>query len=249
MPFVQMIIEGSPFAQQLLGLSLTMFDISRHPEKLANLSVTPESLMESEQLWDDLIRMSFADIQENFDNTPLSPEVRPTVQDYKDNHEPELAFLFLVALPCWLFYKEWPSRLYRNARQGDTRAINKLLRLDPFLLHDPSIGREIQNVRIHGKKTVYADLLNAPLKPIKLKLTSRSIKDSLAGLISVLAEAMKQPLTSTEIRDLFDAIAKDADNRNIDTSLPESQEAYSKVIQRNRSDWKPLVSTGQKKVK
>jgi hypothetical protein len=249
MPFVQMIIEGSPFAQQLLGLSFTIFEISRHPEKLASLSVTPESLKEGDNFWDDLIRMSFADIQENFDNTPLPPEVRPTVQHYKDNHETELAFLFLVAFPCWLFYKEWPTKLYRKARQGDTSAIHKLLRLDPFLLHDPSIGREIQKVRIYGKKSVYVDLLNAPLKPIKLKLTSRTIKDSLAGLISVLADAMKQPLTSIEIRDLFDAITKDADKRDIDTSLPDSQEAYSKVIQRNRTDWKPLLSTGHKKLK
>lgn len=249
LPFVQMIIEGSPFAQQLIGLGLTILDISRHPEKLANLIDTPESRKEGEKILDDLIRMSLADIQDNFDDTTLSPEVRPTVQHYKDNHETELAFLFLVAFPCWLFYKEWPTKLYRKARQGDTSAIHKLLRLDPFLLHDPSIGREIQKVRIYGKKSVYADLLNAPSKPIKLKLTSRTIKDSLAGLISLLAEAMKQSLTSTEIRDLFDAIAKDADKRDIDTSLPESQEAYSKVIQRNRPDWKPLLSTGQKKVK
>jgi hypothetical protein len=146
-------------------------------------------------------------------------------------------------------YKEWPSRLYRKARQGDTNSIHKLLRLDPFLLHDPSIGREIQKVRIHGRQNAYAELLNAPLKPIKLKLTSRTIKDMLAGLISLLAEALKQPLSSTDIRDLFDAVAQDADKLDIDTSLPESQEAYSKVIQRNRPNWKPMLQPGQKKVK
>ena len=44
-------------------------------------------------------------------------------------------------------------------------------------------------------------------------------------------------------------VAQDADKRDIDTSLPESQEAYSKAIQRNRQDWKPLMQPGQKKVK
>jgi len=226
-----------------------MHDLSRHPEKLTNLSITPELMNESQQIWDDLLRMSFNDLQDNFDNTLLSPDVLPVVQQYKDNHETELLFLFLVALPCWIFFKEWPTNLYRKARLGDTNAIHKLLRLDPFLLHDTSIGREIQKVRILGETKVYKSLLAAPLQPIKPKVTSRTIKDFLAGLISLLAEAMKQPLTSTEIRDLFDAIAKDADKRDIDTSLPESQEAYSKVIQRNRPDWHPLLSTGQKKVK
>lgn len=91
--------------------------------------------------------------------------------------------------------------------------------------------------------------MNAPLSPVKVKLTSRTMKDMLAGLISLLAETIKQPLTSTEIRDLFDAVAQDAEKRDIDTSLPESQEAYSKVIQRNRPGWKPLLRPGHKKVK
>jgi hypothetical protein len=226
-----------------------MHDLSRNPEMLTPQTITPESLKEGQQFWNDILKMSFAEIQDDIDDTPLAPDVRAVVQHYKDDHEAELAFLFLVAFPCLLLYKECPSRLYRKARQGNTNAIHKLLRLDPFLLHDPSIGREIQKVRIHGRQTAYADLLNAPLKPIKLKLTSRTIKDMLAGLISLLADALKQPLTSTDIRDLFDAVAQDADKRDIDTSLPESQEAYSKVIQRNRPDWKPLMHPGQIKMK
>jgi hypothetical protein len=193
--------------------------------------------------------MSFAELRGELDDTPLTPEVRAAVQHYKDNNETELAFMFLVFFPCWFFYKEWPSKLYRKAIKGDTNAIHKLLRLDPFTLHDPAIGRQIQYVRINGRQSLYAELLNAPLKPVKVKLTSRTMKDMLAGMISLLAEAIKQPLTSTDIRDLFDAVAQDADKRDIDTSLPESQEAYTKVIQRNRPDWKPLLRPGQKKVK
>lgn len=240
-PFIEMISEGSPFAQQLVALGITFHDLSRNPEKLANQTLTPESLKESQQFWGSLLKLSLTEFQDDLNDTPLAPDIRASVLHYKDDHETELAFMFLVAFPCWLLYKEWPSKVYRRARQGDISAINKLLRLDPFLLHDPAIGREIQKVRIHGKLSIYENLLNAPLKPIKLKLTSRSIKDMLAGLISLLAETFKQPLTSTDIRDLFDAVAKDADNRDIDTSLPESQEAYSKAIQRNRPDWTPLL--------
>lgn len=244
-PFIGMISEGSPFAQQSLEMGLVMHDLFRNPEKLANISFTPELLEEGQQYANNLIRMSFAEIEDGFKDTPLDPKIRAIVQGYKDNHETELVFLFLVAFPCWLLYKEWPSKIYRKARLGDTTAIHKLLRLDPFLLHDPAIGREIQKIRINGKQSVYESLLNAPLKPIKLNMTSRSIKDMLAGLISQLAEAIKQPLTSTDIRGLFDAVAQDADKQDIDTSLPDSQEAYSKVIQRNRPDWTFLQQPGQ----
>lgn len=246
-PFIEMLLEGSPFAQQLIVLGITMHDLSRNPEKLASQNLTPETLKEGQDVWKNLLHMSFTEIEDDIKDTPLSPEVRASVQRYKDNHETELAFLFLVAFPCWLLYKEWPSKLYRKARLGkDTNAIHKLLRLDPFLLHDPAIGREIQRIRINGKQSVYRNLLSAPLHPIKLKLTSRGIKDILAGLISLLAEAIKQPLTSTDIRDLFDAVAQDTDKQDIDTSLPESQEAYSKVIQRNKPDWKLFMTPDMK---
>lgn len=249
LPFFEMVFEGSPYVQQLLALGITMHDLSRNPEKLAIQTITPESLKEGQQFLDDLLRMSFAELQDDFEDTPLSPEIRAVVQHYKDDHETELAYMFLVAIPCLLLYKEWPSKLYRKARLGDTNSIHKLLRLDPLLLHDPAIGREIQKIRIHGKQTLFAELLNAPLKPVKLKMTTRTIKDMLAGLISLLAEAIKQPLTSTDIRELFDAVAQDADKQDIDTSLPDSQEAFSKVIQRNKPDWKPFLQPGQKKVK
>lgn len=248
-PFKDMISEGSQYAQKLLELGTTMKYLARKPEMLEGLNITPESLKEGKQVLNDLLKLSFADLRDDFDNIPLSPEIRKVVQGYKDNYDAELVYLFLVAFPCWLLYKEWPSMLYHKARKGDANSIHKLLRLDPFLLHDPAIGREIQKIRIHGRHSVYAGLLIAPLSPIKIKVTSRSIKDILAGLISQLAESIKHPLTSTEIRDLFDAVAQDTDKQDIDTSLPESQEAYSKVIQRNRPDWKPLLHPGQKKLK
>jgi len=56
-------------------------------------------------------------------------------------------------------------------------------------------------------------------------------------------------MTSIEIRKLFDAVAQDADKRDIDTSLPDSPEALSKSIQRKRPSWQPLLSPDSKKPK
>lgn len=248
-PFLEMVFQAAPLGEQLISLSLALKDLPRRLEQVKEQSVTPEQIEEAHEYLNGLLRMTFAEIQGDLDDTPLTPEVRAVVQQYKDTNETAIAFLFLVALPCWLIYKEWPSTLYHKAIRGDYNAIHKLLRLDPFTLHDPAIGKQIHRFRIHGRQSLYEELLSAPLKPIKVKLTSRVIKDILAGLISLIADALKQPLTSTEIRDLFDAVARDAEKRDIDTSLPESQEAYSKVIQRNRHEWKTLLQTGQKIVK
>lgn len=248
-PFLEMAYQASPFGQQLVSLSVALKDLPRYLEQVKEQGITPEQVKEAQEYWNGLLRMSFTDIQEEIDDAPLTPKVRSTVQQYRDNDETAVAFLFLVAFPCWLLYKEWPSTLYHKAIKGDYNAIHKLLRLDPFTLHDPAIGKQVQLFRIHGRQSLYEELLSAPMKPIKVKLTSRTIKDMLAGLISLMADTLKQPLTSTEIRDLFDAVAQDTANRDIDTTLPESQEAYLKVIQRNRPDWKPLLQPGQKKVK
>lgn len=246
-PFVEMVFQASPLFQQLISLGAAFKELPSHLEQAKEQGITSEQLKEAHEYWNGLLRMSFAEIQGEMDNTPVTQEARAAVQKYRDNDEMTLAFLFLVAFPCWLIYKEWPSTLYHKAIRGDYNAIHKLLRLDPFTLHDPAIGRRIQHVRIYGRQSLYAELLSAPMKPIKVKLTSRTMKDMLAGLISLMAEAIKQPLTSTEIRDLFDAVAKDAEKRDIDTSLPESQEAYLKVIQRNRPDWKPPLNPDRKK--
>ena len=248
-PFFEMIFDASPFGQQLLTFGYTLSELHKHLDELKAQTITLEMIAEGCQCWNELLTMSFDDLSDDFNDSPLSPEVRETVQKYKDDHETELIFLFLVAFPCWLLYKEWPSTLYHRAIKGDTNAIHKLLRLDPFTLHDPAIGKQIQNIRINGRQSVYEELLVAPLKPVKAKLTNRTLKDMLAGLISLMADTIKQPLTSTEIRDLFDAVAQDTDRRDIDASLPESQEAFTKVIQRNRPEWKPLLHPGQKKLK
>lgn len=248
-PFLEMVSQTATYGQEIVSLFSVLQDLPRHLEQDQMEDISPEQAKAGQNYLNELLRMSLTDFQEEIDDVPFAPEVIEKAQQYKDSNGTELAFLFLVAIPCWFIYKEFPSTLYNKAICGDFNAMHNLLRLDPFTLHDPAIGNQIQLVRIHGRQSLYEELLNAPTKPLKIKLTNRMIKDMLAGLISLIADALDHPLTSTGIRDLFDAVAKDADKRDIDTSLPESQEAYLKVIQRNRPEWKPLLEPGQKKVK
>ncbi len=248
-PFLEMISKISPLGQNLIVLIEVLLNGITNSPQSENDNVSSEQTERAKTFINDLLNMSFEDLRDDWSDASSTPEIDLAVQQYKDTYGMELDFIFMIAMPCWLFYKQLPATLYNKATEGDIDAIHQLLRLDPSTLHDPAIGKQIQIVRFDCKReSEYPKLLKAPLQPIKLKLTNRTIKDMLAGFISVLAESLEHPLTSTEIRDLFDAVSRDSHKQDIDTSLPDSQEAYSKAIQRNRTDWKNLLQTGQKKV-
>lgn len=222
--FSQFLLETSPLCK-----SVTNFG-----------DATPSDLMHIQSL-------SFNELREDFDNTPLTSATWTTVQRFLSQHRLELEFLFYVYLPCLHLYQISPGRMYHKARLGDVKSIDQLLRLDPFLLHDPAIGQQIQKIRLFGKSSTYQNLIEAPLKPLKVKINRSRIKASLGAFIIYLADSINQPLTSVDIRKLFDAVAKDADNQIIDTNIPCSPETFYKSIQRNKPDWKKLTHPDKKR--
>lgn len=242
-----MLLESSALAENLVSLGVALKELSKHKEELAEYRLTENDIVEGKQFWKRLLALSFDDLNSDFEDLPLEEHAAANVELCLTKYKMELSFVFLVFTPCFMLYKMSPGRLYHKARLGDVSAIDKLLRLDPLMLHDPAIGQQIQKIRLFGRQTTYQNLIEAPLKPIKSKITNSKIKASMATLISMMADIIKQPLTSTEIRKLFDAVAQDADKRDIDTSLPDSPEAFSKSIQRKRSSWKPLLPLDSKK--
>lgn len=112
LPFLEMVFQASPLGGHLISLSLALKDLPRRLEQVKKQGVTPEQIEEAHEYLNGLLRMSFAEIQGDLDDTPLPPEVRAVVQQYKDTNETAIAFLFLVAFPCWFLYKEWPSTAY-----------------------------------------------------------------------------------------------------------------------------------------
>lgn len=248
-PFLNMLLESSELAKNAVSFGVTVNGLSQRKDELANYRLTETDISEGKQFWDHLLTLSFEDMRSDFENQPLEEHVAANVERYLLKYRMEMSFVFLVFTPCIILYKTNPAMLYREARLGNVSAIDKLLRLDPLMLHDPAIGFQIQKIRLSDKLNTYQHLVEAPLKPIKAKLTNNKIKSSMATLISLIAEGIKQPLTSIEIRNLFDAVAQDADKRDIDTSFPDSPEALSKSIQRKRPSWQPLLSPDSKNSK
>ena len=171
---------------------------------------------------------------------PLKQQVLSAIK------EPEALFLAGVVFPCWILYQVHPAKLFRQARLGNINAMDKLLRIDKAVLHDPKIGEHFYKIANQKKRSQFDRLTQAIQKGPEGKITLQKIKMLIAGFISKASQALGRRLSAPEIRSLFDAIAQDAGRGDIDTDIPDSPEAFAKAIRRERSFWKIIPVPGQK---
>lgn len=158
-------------------------------------------------------------------------------RDPADYSDPRANFYFSVATICDAFYGEDIGSLFNKACCGNYESLEKILRLDESLISEPSIAAQVFQLKAEGKKNKYSKLLGCLGKRPKLKFTLQKIKYVKAGHISAYSELMGHKLTEPDIRALFDAISRDRGKGPIDIDLPDSAEAFSKAIQRERMIW------------
>lgn len=155
--------------------------------------------------------------------------------------QPDVQFLFLVCLPCWLEYGESASQLLERAESGDISALERLVRLDKRAFYFPRIRRlvdeSIRN-RIEGSFALTADAFAGIPKP-QLKLDRLQI--ALATFVlyrsrdisAIHAKLFGPPLTK---RDLFEAFNAGARDRGLkrDVMLPYDEDSFGKRIDREK---------------
>ena len=243
LPFISFIAEFSDFGRDLLSLGFAARKINkihkRNSGTILELKPSPQELKEAHIFLQGMLSNSFSDIKDDFSAIPYDTETKGRFLEFAGQNELELGFFFLVFAPCLLLYQTTPAQLFNNAQLGDVDAIIKLLRIDPLLLHEHSIGCRIQEIRLKPSINDYERILDAARKP--LNITRKKIKASFAALTSSQSKAINQPLTEPQLRDLCDKVAQDADGNSIDTDLPESPEAFAKAIQRNKPQWDHLL--------
>lgn len=180
-----------------------------------------------------------SDIKGEYDDE-LSKEIKESLKD------PEMLFFIKVWAPCWLLYREFPPTLLRSARLGNIKALEKLIRLDKSIIHDPKIAEFLHQAKEKKNKAIYNDLIKTLQKGPKEKITLQKIKMNLAGLISAISSAFGHRLLEPQLRSLFDAVAQDTDKGDIDTDIPDSPEAFAKAIQRERRFWSIIPQPDKK---
>jgi len=184
-------------------------------------------------------------INDEEDTEELSDDEKRRIR--KIFSKPEMLFFLRVWAPCFLLYGEYPTYLLRKARHGDDDALGKLLRLDKWVIDDPKIMTIFQRAAVakaRGKMTLITKALQ---KTPKAKIDIKSIKYIFGGLLSLISIAMGQQLKAVEIHNLFDAIAHDTTDENIDPDLLVTPETFEKAIQRARTFWKTIPSLPDKK--
>ena len=151
---------------------------------------------------------------------------------------PQGQYYFRVWLPCWMMYREYPPRLLRQARLGDSKSLDKLLRLDKSIVHDPKIADHVHRLTHSGSKRDRDFILQAIEGCPKVKLDAKTIKYGLSGMISQFAILFRCKVTAPEITQLFDGIERVRTGRLCDPHIP-AGESFTKGVSRNRN-WTTL---------
>jgi hypothetical protein len=201
-------------------------------EKAEVQKIYQEALNEINEKLDNLYKLQLRDIEADINDEKDEALDNRIKQDI---NKPEIKFLLQVFLPCFLLYKHFPGRLLREARKGKIDYVEKLIRLDRSIEYDKKISEFIHRSR--DNKILDDRLRSAKANGINEKVTRKKMKMNVAGLISFISIGMGRQLKENEIRDLFDAIARDKGQGDIDADIPDSQETFAKAIQRERYNW------------
>ncbi len=193
-------------------------------------------ISEINNFWEDVYNLNLADIKSGINGTEDDGFIKKFKDVLKDH---EMLFFIGVWTPCWILYGEFPPTLLRSARLGDIEALEKLIRLDPSVIHDQKIAEYLHQAKSKRNKFEYNHLTRCLQKNPKVKITRAKIKMNFAGLISAMSSALGHRLTAAEIRDLFDAVESDKkrSDSDIDEDIPLKPENFLKAIQRERQFW------------
>ncbi|MDX1968588.1 MAG: hypothetical protein SFV23_15530 [Planctomycetaceae bacterium] len=64
----------------------------------------------------------------------------------------EFVFALSVAMPCWLQFQATPWELFLQARRGNGRALEKLLRVDPHVADEPTLRNRLFELSKHKRE-------------------------------------------------------------------------------------------------
>ena len=245
---------------EVAGIGIELFDLFRlnrkqrlilgsekfnHKIKKELESLSQEDFQEITEFFKSIYNASLKDMENDIDNS-YDREIVLSIK--KNFNDPEMIFFFRVFVPCQLLYGDLPSRLLRSARLGNIDALEKLIRIDKSIIHEPKISAFLHKEGSKINKSKYNHLVDCLKKGPKSKITLKTVKMNFAGFISVISTAFgdKFRLKEPDIRALFDAVAKDYGKGDIDIDLPDSPETFGKAIQRERKFWSFIPQPGQK---
>jgi hypothetical protein len=155
--------------------------------------------------------------------------------------DPAAQFFFRVAFPCLMLFGQWPSLLLNSAtklRNPNHKKLSGLIRLDKHVVSHPRVRR----LMLSGPKAArqrHQGVVAQSLRSMPPIISRKKIKSRLGRLIIDVCAGCDYRLTTTDVANLFHAVAK-SNSLTVDRDIPQSPEARTKGIQREKRFWSIL---------
>lgn len=227
----------------------TFSEILRAMQKSKNLPhdlPSEEDVENIKELFQWVLSESEKGIEEEIAKTPAKSAVARRMKKLLAETPLESAFYLFVSVPCWTLYRMSPTKLYRQARDGNFEALEKLLRLDQIMLHDPVIGRQVMKCRFDHSRNKYLKLMRAAIEPPKGLKSNKHILLSQLGFISAFSHITTKPLTAQDLLELVGAIDIDYKTNYLE-QIPEDPRSLARELQPDRNLWRHILHTDKKK--
>lgn len=208
-------------------------------------SLSPEEVKDSIDLLQTMLFASEQALEDEFNQVPVKQAATRRMRKLIEKNPLELSFYLFVATPCWALYRTSPTLLYRKARQGDFDSLEKLLRLDQLMLHDPTIGKQIISYRFNHSSSKYRKLLDAATKAPKGSGSLKNILLSQVGLLSATSHLTVKPLTPQDLFELVEAFDHDSRGKLFD-NLPKTPDALARALTPDRNLWRQVLHSDKK---
>lgn len=158
----------------------------------------------------------------------------------------EISFLLRVWFPCFYLHHMEPGMMLRQARQGNTDMLDKLLRIDKMIIYDPQIQPQFIQMKYgpnkSGLRTFNRAFVGGPTGGINRK----KVVKGTAHFVHSLFEALGHKITIADVKEFFDAIASAKKSGCLNEADIASEQALKKAIERASRDEPWPAFQGQK---
>ena len=156
-----------------------------------------------------------------------------------------------MLFPCVSIHGVYPIDLLRKAQAGEgdeaLDALDKLIRLDKSAVFEPRIAEIVHQAEAEEIPTRRVLIKQARENPPKVKIDIKTIRYSLAGLISYISIVLRKKITAVEINQLFNAIDLDLGKGGVNPSALRTTEEFEKAVYRYREFWSNIIPIGGQK--
>lgn len=233
-------VYGKSIINQLSDVVAEFQKQSRTGKRPSSDDPSESQVNEVKEFLELLVSASEKELEGEFNDVPFKQSAKNRMARLTKEKPLEMAFYLFVVVPCWTLYRTFPTLLYRKARQGDFEALEKLLRLDQLMLHDPQIGKQIISYRFNHSSGKYRKLLEAATKSPKGSDSRKNILLSEIALLSAVSHLTKRPLTPQDLYELVEAYDHDSKSNILD-SLPEPA-ALARALSPDRNFWRKFLN-------